>query len=1075
MFSKLEIACRILRRSGYDIKTYQNDRNEFFQIVGEDFPGKSKSASSMRKEICEFEEKHRQYFQLFLARNLSRPLTQSEPSENFRDDLNITRKKGTAPTPREVFAAAELLQRSIYIFEFSGTKDRDIDAMTGVVYAPVIRLELPTAANKMTMLIMALDDRNQMIPYFARIIPRNDGDTIIPYPAPVYNADHKNCIQARFRNTFLDMHTFYSMGQEADKKDFFRRLSIEVYGTDQYSNMVKKLICDLEMEDDNLDVFTKFIEGHQEDSALDERKREMREHVEKLRAGTKMLGDGELFAAASIFNVSIFVDKGCADLWELFCPLGDTYAITFDSPIAFKRQTVDRYMPFVTNSRKCACEQGKINVKGKVVVVKEDIYRALAKRPCCPPQTRHGCHRHLKHIGGSKIEYEERNDYHSPGNDVQLVLHRLQAEERTLDQVTGTLYEAFAREVFGDESFDHRQLRDILSRSGDNLEHKIHAATNWLGVPVYVYRSVQSQSQRFLWKCYQPTDDSTQRQNEACRYYVTLFFEGNNFDRIVPREGCNCQLLPPISILRSEQDPRFNASLVAISKGERHSPLVTFLTEDPADSLFEVEEREFPSCAPYSEIRGILTRPDMRQRTIDATMDHSFSLFRCVSKEIFGTEENFDFILKEVCKEIMENVGTYHVLLNPDTMQQQSQFSDFFKSTETIQQSRNREMVKQLVLDIENGIAPGDPQLLALATHFQTTVYVLSVDYDEDLDSRPSSVWTEYTQLRNKRKPPGLAQRRHRSKCPPGKFYIALFRSAAGQYHRIVPDTDVCNCCLIPPTIPDRYREKLDELPVNERVVFVSARKVENALAMVRVAIDEWLRCNRSMQSLCDAIIIELESRRRNVSIATLLGSGAGVGGALVAVGALLLPATGGASTALVVIGGLVGGLGGLGAAGAGIAEFVMNKGTIERLERYQTLMRTRSDRLQEGLADLLLALQNLDQTISAFHVNQNLEAFDMGALRAIPNVLRAIKGFAMIPLGVLRVSIRGLTIAAAILGPLAAVIDAGFILWSIYSLSIGSKTDVSENIRRISAMLRSSRVQMHAWAYGNHIPLMYR
>ena len=260
-----------------------------------------------------------------------------------------------------------------------------------------------------------------------------------------------------------------------------------------------------------------------------------------------------------------------------------------------------------------------------------------------------------------------------------------------------------------------------------------------------------------------------------------------------------------------------------------------------------------------------------------------------------------------------------------------------------------------------------------------------------------------------------------------------------------------------------------------EKTVMFSAREVENAIAFVKVALDDWLRCNRSMQTLSDSIVMELENRRKGVNIATLVGSGVGIGGTMVALGALLLPATGGASTALMVVGGVVGGLGGAAAAGASITEFVLNKATVEKLGRYQRAIKKRSEFLQLTLENLLLALRNLDQNVNEFQIHENLESFDTAALRAIPNILRAIKGFAMIPLGVLRVSFRAAAIAGAILGPLAGLLDVGFVAWSAYNLSRGSKTDISENLRRTSAMLRSSRVQMHVWAYGNHIPLMYK
>ena len=244
--------------------------------------------------------------------------------------------------------------------------------------------------------------------------------------------------------------------------------------------------------------------------------------------------------------------------------------------------------------------------------------------------------------------------------------------------------------------------------------------------------------------------------------------------------------------------------------------MVTLLLEDPDDSLFEVEEREFPPCAPYSEIRSIMGRPDMSRRTLDSTMDHSFSLYRCVSKEIFGTESHFDFILKEVCNEITQNPTVYEAFTNQDSLPRKFQFLNLFRFTSTIEQNRNEELIQNLVLDIEDDLASPpfrDVQLLALATHFQTTIFVLSVEEDG------SSIWKDYSQLRTKQKPQDLASRRHQSLCPPHRYHVTLYTSSAGHFHRIVPDTDVCCCCLAPPDVPDRQKEHHENMPINGKNV----------------------------------------------------------------------------------------------------------------------------------------------------------------------------------------------------------------------------------------------------------------
>ena len=79
-----------------------------------------------------------------------------------------------------------------------------------------------------------------------------------------------------------------------------------------------------------------------------------------------------------------------------------------------------------------------------------------------------------------------------------------------------------------------------------------------------------------------------------------------------------------------------------------------------------------------------------------------------------------------------------------------------------------------------------------------------------------------------------------------------------------------------------------------------------------------------------------------------------------------------------------------------------------------------------------------------------------------------------MIPLTVLKVSVRGMLILSAIIGPLTAIVDATLLAFSAHNMAKGNKTDVTENLRRISASLYGSRRQMHYWAYGNQKPFTY-
>lgn len=61
-------------------------------------------------------------------------------------------------------------------------------------------------------------------------------------------------------------------------------------------------------------------------------------------------------------------------------------------------------------------------------------------------------------------------------------------------------------------------------------------------------------SQHFAWKKYEPDLTLSMTQSD-CRFYITLFYNRLNgtFDRIIPIQGCNCQIPPPLSLLRNSQ------------------------------------------------------------------------------------------------------------------------------------------------------------------------------------------------------------------------------------------------------------------------------------------------------------------------------------------------------------------------------------------------------------------------------------------------------------------------------------------------------------------------------------------
>lgn len=246
-------------------------------------------------------------------------------------------------------------------------------------------------------------------------------------------------------------------------------------------------------------------------------------------------------------------------------------------------------------------------------------------------------------------------------------------------------------------------------------------------------------------------------------------------------------------------------------------------------------------------------------------------------------------------------------------------------------------------------------------------------------------------------------------------------------------------------------------------------RKVDSHLNTASILIEQWMCCNRKLQEHCEFIIQEIENRRRNVNIATITGTGTGIfGTVLTGIGYLLAPATGGISTLLTVGGALLAVSGGTVATGAKITESVLNNETIDTLKRYQNCYKERFDQLKLELAELKKKLDTLSDISEKLKSNQNIESSDFADVQSIPGIVRTVKGLIMIPIGVLKVSARGITILGAVIGPLSALIDAGLLIFSAVNMVEGNKTDVTENLRRITASLYGSRRQMHCWAYDN-------
>ncbi|XP_061176772.1 uncharacterized protein LOC133185510 [Saccostrea echinata] len=1065
----------VLQRKGYGLTRHPKDENSFYyslNLASERGPLSRKSATQMRDEVFEFEVNNAWYFHLFHPQYVRCDGTM-HPRDCLSSDLEKKKKEKKYVSPREIYAGAELLQKNICLIRYNRSCNEDMLGFQGYIFAPSIRQCLDSEP----VCIVMVEDEDGSVE-FGNVDFRDHKKDLKSCPWGLVNEEHKNCFDLRFGNNFcllFDGSVRYGMKDQV--KDLYRRLSLEFYGNEDYHDRILNIICNFELEGDNLDLFCKNADDSiNEETTTVEKERLLKTHTKEVKNRMKPSGDGELYAISSVFNVDIIVDKMCRGDWETFLSVSCTYACCFESPILLRQQTLREYIPYVTVPGACSCRQKKPEIQGHIGKIKDDIHNAVLRNPCCPPSRKHQNHTHLKHIPNYRTFWPQRTDYLIPTDDIQMVADRLYAEERRIDQINGghgTLTMALSKELYGDEYFSS-DLQDVLENEKLDFHEKMGRISDWLTVPIYIYHSDPTQlncSQRF-WKKFEPARSRICQFDEEkeCRFYITLFYNGLNesYDRITPLRGCNCGIPSPFSLLRNHQKIE-SQLLLCVNPRERHHYLLPFLSEDPEEEMFMTEIRDFPVCTPYSSLRIAMQRNDMKGRTFDSIQFFQHSLLRCLSKNIFGTEKHVDLLLKELCGELLQNITTYLPVIGDDINRPyEAAFGKLPQGKKDYEQ-----LAKFVIGRIEDDLPTDDVLLWLACTFFQTNIYVLRV---KDTKTSTESFWSEYSKLRTRERKT-QKNARVRRKCSKNKtFYISLLQTGSKQFHRIVSKMDCCNCFV---DIPDILSSEADSTPYRTQQdckLMRRMRKVDTLLKTACVTVEQWLLCNQILQRRCDLVICEIEGRRKNVNIATISGSGAGIVGAvLTGFGIALTPVTGGISTLLAVGGGVLAVSGGTVAAGAKITETYLNSGTIDTLKRYQNCYQERFELLQNVMEQLKGEVNRLAEVSTEIRTNQNIEASDFAGVQSLPGILRTVKGLAMIPISLLKVSARGITILGAVIGPLTALFDAGLLAFSAYNMAKGNRTDLTENLRRISVSLYGARRQMHNWAYGNGRPFYYK
>ncbi|XP_062585230.1 uncharacterized protein LOC134246897 [Saccostrea cucullata] len=1077
---------RELKRN-FDLVSHSHDNDELYTIAGSLTPTQM-TASECRQYVAEFEEKHLFYFTLYKPKHQNVSQTWIR---RVKEDLKNAKRSGAAPTLREIYAVSEIINSDIFLLFEGG--DKTIKALQ---IRSVIRENDADKAPLILLLIL-----KTKYSCFQRI-KGNVADLEI-LDIEVINANHTECLDKRFRNDFKDLQgNFMLVGENnstslklaeenlKSKTNIFGICSQIIYGNKDDVLAVKECVK-MHMEgEDFREIYTQFVdvksyvadEYTAMESITDEEKKEKvlakltKEAFEKHLTEWRSFTLEDFFAIASVYNVEVFVipvqkeqtiSKNDSKGTKLFLPICGGYLFTFKTPFIFQKisETLFKGRFSATD---CLCNMSAPEVCGNFPMLNDEIdlkrKQKLDIKTCCREKKRHGRHTHFQHLW-NQDESEDNTmressitDYCKPmSKHIEKILEIMEEEGKTLDAIDGgkgTLQMCISKEIFDNEN--------------TSIPVRFEIIADWTEFPVFVFLYSGSVSQ---WVLISPSRCNKSRSS-TCRYYLTILYnrESGYFDRIIPKTGCNCLQVHPY-VAASERILK-KVKNSKVTDEERHWPLVTFLPKKPEPEMFTDDNRQEMKVIPmYSEVLLIMERDDMQDRLLDKMSDYAYSLYRCLSKEIFGNEEQFKMIMMETVKEIKENPDVYGHLLMKEKENSDSDFFenfkyrahhklDFFKFHKTLV----KESAYFFADRIEDGMNLGDLELFAVATLFQVPIYVLGAKMNK---RKFETEWTIYTQMVRKRQPTDFAARRQYlagenaiHKCvfdasSGSNYYVALYRTFSGHYHRIVPKDQVCNCLKEPPqNIVEEHKH--DDQP--DFTIFYEMTNVKNKLTIAKLQLDNWLRCNMALEIFCTDIIDKLEGRRQNANISNIVGSSVGlVGSALAIAGLVTAPFTAGVSLGLAVAGGVIGTLGSATVIGTQITEFVLTRDAISMLERYQMNLRERSRCMEKSLSDLQKELERF--------LTEDTDNISATAVQTATGTLRMLGG---LPIIIARVIVRAATLADAVLPPLSIILDLGILAYSIYNLIKGSKTNVTERLRKVRSVLRTTRIQMFTWGYGN-------
>lgn len=134
-------------------------------------------------------------------------------------------------------------------------------------------------------------------------------------------------------------------------------MSLEFYGIEKYYDCILNIICNLEFEEDNFELFCKYVDNIiMEEICIDVKKRILKIYIKVVKKWIKLLGEGEFFVLLLVFNVDLIVDNMGRGEWVIYMLVICCYLSFFDFLIIFCIELKNGdYMLYVIEFDICFC------------------------------------------------------------------------------------------------------------------------------------------------------------------------------------------------------------------------------------------------------------------------------------------------------------------------------------------------------------------------------------------------------------------------------------------------------------------------------------------------------------------------------------------------------------------------------------------------------------------------------------------------------------------------------------------------------------------------------------------------